>query len=133
MNSLRVYAKRLDSNEKLIGTGINIFDDNAILYDKYASYQVDPETVVLRRNNVIEKYENPQTTDKLAYELHNKLVQTIIDFMNEHDIKDIDEISFGADSLQISKAYHKWTPATDSSLTLYGYQGGKKKEINSSN
>ena len=132
MDNLRVYAKRLGSNEKLEGTGINIFDGNAILYNKYASYQVDPETVVLRRNHSVEKYENPQTDERLTRQLHEKLVQTVLDFMIEHNLNDIDEVSFGADSLQVSKGYHKWTPATDSSLTLIGYQDGKRKEINNS-
>ena len=33
------FAKRKNSDEKLKGTGINIFDGNAILYDRYASYE----------------------------------------------------------------------------------------------
>lgn len=132
MENLRVYAKRLGSEEKLTGTGINIFDGNAILYDRYASYEVDPETVLLRGGKQMEQYENPQTNDKLTFELHNKLVQTVIDFMVQHNIQDIDEVSFSADALQISKAYQKWTPATDSSLTLIGIQDGKRKEISNS-
>ena len=132
MDNLRVYAKRKGSNEKLKGTGINIFDGNAILYDRYASYEVDPESVLLRANVSMEKYNNPQTNEQLTRELHERLVQTVLDFMNENDIKDVDEVHFSADSLQISKMYHKWTPATDSSLTLVGYQDGKKKEISNS-
>lgn len=132
MKSLRVYAKRLGTNEKIEGTGVNIFDNNAIVYNRYASYEVEPETIVFRSNNNKLKFENPNTDTKLTHELHNKLVQTVIDFMVEHDITDIDEISFGADALQISKLYHKWTPATDSSLILYGYQDGEKRIINES-
>lgn len=130
MKDLRVYAKRLGSNEKIEGTGVNIFDGNAIIYNRYASYEADPETVVLRSNVSKPKYENPITSEKLANRLHEKLVQTVIDFMLENNITDIDEISFGADSLQVSKQYHKWTPATDSSLTLIGYQDGERRIIN---
>lgn len=130
MKNLRVFAKRKDSNEKLQGTGINIIGDTAILYNQYASYEVDPETILLRADNNMEKYENPQTSKELTYELHQKLVQTVIDFLREHDINDIEEVSFGADSLQISKQYARWTPATDSSLTVIGYQDNKRKEIN---
>ena len=132
MKDLRVYAKRLEGNEKIEGTGFNLFDGNAIVYNKYASYEVDPETVTIRANNDKPKYENPVTDSKLTNELHNKLVQTVIDFMVENNITDIDEVSFGADSLQISKQYHKWSPSTDSSLTLIGYQDGKRKIINES-
>ena len=129
MNNLRVYAKRLGSDEKLQGTGINIFEGNAILYDRYASYEVEPESVLLRANVEMEKYDKPTTTNSVAHKLHEKLVQTVIDFMNENNIDDVEEISFSADSLQISKQYNKWTPATDSSLRLVGYQDGKRKEI----
>lgn len=132
MDNLKVFAKRLGTNEKLTGTGINIFDGNAILYNKYASYEVDPETIVLRSKNEMENYENPTMDNHLTYKLHEKLMQTVIDFLVENNITDVDEISFGADSLQVSKGYRKWTPATDSSLTLIGYQDGKRKKINNS-
>lgn len=132
MKNLRITAKRINGDETLKGTGINMFDNTAILYNRFASYEVNPDTLTIRCNNEMEKYVNPQTDEKLTYELHNKLMKTLIDFMVEHDLKDIDEIYFGADSLQISKSYHKWTPATDSSLSLVGYQDGKRKEINTS-
>ena len=74
-------------------------------------------------------YDNPTTDNKLAFQLHEKLVQTVIDFMVENNIDDIEEVQFNADSLQISKQYRKWTPATDSGLTLIGYQDGKRKKI----
>ena len=89
MNNLRVYAKRLGSDEKLQGTGINIFEGNAILYDRYASYEVEPESVLLRANVEMEKYDKPTTTNSVAHKLHEKLVQTVIDFMNENNIDDV--------------------------------------------
>ena len=49
--------------------------------------------------------------------------------MVENDIDDIEEIQFSADSLQVSKQYRKWTPATDSGMTLIGYQDNKRKKI----
>ena len=84
MKNLRVFAKRKDSDEKLKGTGINIIGDTAILYNQYASYEVEPETVLLRADNhTMEEYNNPTTDSKLAFQLHEKIVQTIIDFMVE--------------------------------------------------
>ena len=129
MENLRVFAKKLNSNEKIEGTGINIFDGQAFVYNKYVSYEVDPETILLRGSTNKENYENPKTDETLATKLHEKLVQTIIDFMVEHNIEDVDEVSFDADSLQISKMYKRWVPATDSSLVLKGYQDGKRKII----
>lgn len=130
MKNLRVFAKRKDSDEKLKGTGINIIGDTAILYNQYASYEVEPESVLLRADNhTMLDYDNPTTDNKLAFQLHEKLVQTVIDFMVENDINDVEEIQFSADSLQISKQYRKWTPATDSGMMLIGYQDGKRKKI----
>ena len=63
---------------------------------------------------MMEEYNNPTTDSKLAFQLHEKLVQTVIDFMVENHIDDVEEVQFSADSLQISKQYRKWTPATDS-------------------
>lgn len=54
-------------------------------------------------------------------DLHRILVQTVIDFINEHKLTDIEEVSFGADSLQTSAHWGYWTPSTDSSITVYGY------------
>ena len=129
MKNLRVFAKRKNSDENLKGTGINIIGDTAILYNQYASYEVEPETVLLRADNNMLEYDNPTTDSKLALQLHEKIVQTIIDFMVENHIDDVEEVQFSADSLQISKQYRKWTPATDSGLTLIGYQDGKRKKI----
>lgn len=132
MKNLRVYAKQLETNEKVIGTGINLFDNQAFVYDKQETYEVNPETIVLRADNTLGKYENPITDNSLTFKLHEKLVQTVIDFMLENNITDIDEVWFNADSLQISKQYHKWSPATDSALTLIGYQDGERRIISES-
>ena len=61
MKNLKVFAKRIGTDEKLTGTGINIIGDNAILYNKYASYEVDPESILLRADNSLEEYVEPKT------------------------------------------------------------------------
>ena len=68
---------------------------------------------------------NTQTTEKEISELQYILVQTVIDFINERGLKDIEEVAFGADSLQSSAKYGEWTPSTDSSITVYGYEQEK--------
>ena len=59
-------------------------------------------------------------------DLHRILVQTVIDFINERKLTDIEEVSFGADSLQTSAHWGYWTPSTDSSISVYGYLEDEK-------
>jgi hypothetical protein len=72
-------------------------------------------------------YENSSTSKEDAYELHNLLVQTCIDFINKKDNKEISEVHFNADGLDFSAKYKEWTPQTDSYMLLVGNQ----KEENS--
>lgn len=67
-------------------------------------------------------YENPQITEAQGKELHNRLVKTCIDFLKEYSLSDVEEVHFGADSLQASKEEGEWCPCTDSSLVLEGYR-----------
>lgn len=61
---------------------------------------------------------------KLALKLQEKLVQTCIDFINEHkddeQVKEIQMVEFRADCLQESAKHSKWQPCTDSYCSLYG-------------
>lgn len=67
-------------------------------------------------------FENPKTTKNDIKELQERLVQTCIDFLNERELDDVEEVSFSADMLQFSKKYNEWTPMTDSFIDVYGYQ-----------
>jgi len=73
-------------------------------------------------NNSLDKYDNPKTKQEHINELHHILVQTCLNYMKEHELTDIDEVSFNADGLSSSYEYNEWTPATDSSLTVVGLQ-----------
>ena len=60
----------------------------------------------------------------LAFELQKRLVQTCIDFINEHKdderVKQIELVEFNADCLQKSAEHGEWHPCTDSYCSLYG-------------
>ena len=71
-------------------------------------------------------------------ELHNLLVQTVIDYINSHKDKmaNLDAIYFNADALQESAKDGEWTCATDSYIRLEGIvhekfttKDGKEVEI----
>lgn len=76
----------------------------------------------------LDNYDNPITTQEHINELHHILVQTCLNYMKEHKLTDIDEISFSADGLSSSYEYNEWTPATDSSLTVVGLQEENKED-----
>lgn len=56
---------------------------------------------------------------KQITELHEKLMQTIIDYFKENNIDNIDAFGFNGDGLIDSIKFGKWFPSTDSSLSLF--------------
>lgn len=62
--------------------------------------------------------------DKIAAKLQEKLVQTCIDFINEHkddeQVKQIETVEFNADNLQESAKHGEWHACTDSYCGLHG-------------
>jgi hypothetical protein len=60
--------------------------------------------------------------DKIAFKLQERLVQTCIDFINEHkddeQVKEIQIVEFNVDNLQFSAKEGSWQPDTDSSCVL---------------
>ena len=70
----------------------------------------------------LREYQNPISTHNDAYELQKRMVQLCIDFINERNLTDINEVNFGADGLQSSAKCGEWSPSTDSSLSLIGIQ-----------
>lgn len=62
--------------------------------------------------------------DKIALKLQERLVQTCIDFINEHkddeQVKQIEIVEFNIDNLQESAKYGEWHPCTDSYCALHG-------------
>ncbi len=74
----------------------------------------------------LDEMENKQTTHEQTRQLQDILVQTCIDFINENGLKDIDLVSFSADSLQESARFNEWTPATDSFLEIEGIEKSEK-------
>ena len=62
--------------------------------------------------------------DKIAFKLQERLVQTCIDFINEHkddeQVKQIEIVAFNVDNLQESAKHNKWHPCTDSYCALHG-------------
>lgn len=54
-------------------------------------------------------------------ELHRLLVNTVIKYIIDNDIKNLEEVQFSADNLQGSAEFGSWHPCTDSYLGCYEY------------
>lgn len=74
----------------------------------------------------LDDYSKRQITHEQTIDLHEVLVQTCIDYINEHGLKDVDAVYFSADALQESSRFGEWTPSTDSFLTLEGMEKSKE-------
>ena len=72
-----------------------------------------------------DNYDNPTTTIDNIKELQEKMVQLCIDYLNEHELNDVDIVDFSVDELQYSKEQKCWTPMTDSFIEVYGVQEDK--------
>lgn len=75
-------------------------------------------------NPIVEQLEDAPhvdvTTKENINELHELLVQTVIDYLKKNNLTDVDAVYFSADGLQDSVEYGEWTSGTDSSLKLNG-------------
>ena len=105
--------ERMASYPKPLADAIALYD--SLSKDEQTAF----ERETFSHRTQYEKLENPQTTKKDMKELLEILVQTTIDFINERGLKDIDTVSFMADSLQDSAKEEEWIPATDASIRLY--------------
>lgn len=71
----------------------------------------------------LDKYKNPITTQDNIRELQEILVQTCINYAKQHNLTDIDEISFSVNGLS-GDSYNAgtWMPSTDSSIEVIGIE-----------
>lgn len=69
------------------------------------------------------QYKNPVTKTQDIKDLQELLVQTVIDFIKERNLTDINEIGFTVDGLEHNAIEHgEWVPEMDSWLDVIGLQ-----------
>ena len=123
----RIAENRRKHEEKVNSYPVNLRD--AIkLYESLSEEEkkIFDYSTWCYHNGELDDMENKQITHEQTRELHDILVQTCIDFINDNNLKDVDAVSFSADALQESAKYNEWTPATDSFLTLEGVEKSEK-------
>ena len=126
------FEKRRAENERKREEQINALPEPLRSTIKTYENFSDEEKDVFERKTFrpfreeLDKMNNVQITHEQTRQLHDILVQTCIDFINENGLKDVDAVAFSADSLQESARWNEWTPATDSFLTLEGMEKDDK-------
>ena len=127
---LKVSGRRVDTKERIIGNGF--YTDllgKIYVVSNGVNHEIEESSLRVYTESVLEKYEGSNMTEEHVRKLHKMLVDTAINFCADYDFDEVSEISFGADGLSDSIKYGGWTPSTDSSLRICGWQDGKRKEI----
>lgn len=87
------------------------------------TWEVDPTTVIIIKHDNLPQYENPVTTTNDIKELQERLVQTVIDYVKENNLTDIDMVRFNVDGLTGNAIeFGEWVPAMDSYIGVEGLQ-----------
>lgn len=111
--NIEEYKNFIDSLSKEDLDEISYFNSTNLSYGKKFARATG-------KINRFEKYENPITTTENLAELQKILVQTCINYVKEHNLTDIYDISFTMDSVQDSVEYGEWCPSTDSHISACG-------------
>lgn len=125
----KVVGKRLGSGEKVIGYGVKFIDNETIIITDNGDEVIIPSSLSIRGIEDAQCFEEEVMPNKNIRELHDKLMETTLSYLNENKFNCVDEINFSADSMISSIERNKWHPSTDSCISLYGYEDGKRKII----
>lgn len=123
-----VMGRTPETRTKVEGYGVKFMGDRTFVITNDGEKEIIPSSVRIRLDEQETVVTEVITQEQLS-EMHNLLVQTVIDYLRTNNITNVDEVTFSADGLQTSIEYGAWTPATDSGLRLYGYEDGKNKLV----
>lgn len=124
-----VKGKSIETGDIVTGIGIKWVNNETIIITNDCEVSVIPSSLRIINFPSKEEFKKEVLSDKQIYELHENLVQTTIDYLKKFDTIDVDGVSFYVDGLKESIDKGTWTPFTDSSLSLYGYEDGINKII----
>lgn len=65
----------------------------------------------------LETNRDPELHDAFS-DLHEQIVNLVINFCKEHNLTDVDEFHVGANGIKDSIPYGVWCPCTDSSMSI---------------
>ena len=118
-----------ETRTKVEGYGVKFMGNQTFVITNDGEIEIIPSSLRICNMDQTEQFNIEVMTKEQVGDLHKLLVQTTIDYLRSQNITDVDEVSFGVDGLTASIEYGYWTPGTDSSMSLYGYEDGKNKLI----
>jgi hypothetical protein len=121
----KIVKARLANNKRVDGYGVKFIGNEIYIITASGEYPIMPGSLRIIGDNDTEQTIETQIPQEKVTELHNLLVNTAVKFLKDNNLIQIDELSLGADGLMTSVGFGEWTPATDSSLSLYGIENGK--------
>ena len=98
--------------------------------ERFPSYDdTKPETWVGSREYfesvlAMEQNRDPELHEAFS-QLHEDIVNMVIQFCEKHELKNIDAFYIGADGLSNNYGYHTWQCCTDSSMTIHALKNDK--------
>ena len=132
MSRVLVFKGRnLYTNEKVTGYGIKQIGENCILITKDGDVSINPSSLMLIDYEKPEPYSKNVMSQEQISELHELLVSTVINYLNDNNIKEVEEVDFSVNCLSDSVKCHEWVPSTDSSISICGYEDSERRIIGS--
>lgn len=125
----KIVGRKLGSGEKVNGYGLKFVNNETVIITDNGEEPIIPSSLSIRGVEDIETFEENAIPNENIRELHDKIVETVLSYLNAHNFNFVDEITFSADGLISSIKTNNWIPSTDSSICLYGYEDGKRKII----
>lgn len=120
---------KIGLNERIEGIGVKVIDNEMLIITKDGEYPIVPSTLRISGIHNVELMSEQRMTDKQIEGLHETIMSSVITYLRENKIKGVDEVGFRADGLEPSVEMGRWTPATDSSINIYGFEDSKRKDI----
>lgn len=130
--NLTFWGRKINTKEKIKGFGVKEIDEKLILLCDDGEHIISPSSLTIFQDKEDIPYGEEVMTSKQINELHHLFVQTAINFCREKNINGVEEIHFGVDNLKNSIEFGEWTPCTDSSMSIYGYENNERRIIGSS-
>lgn len=124
-----VKGKSVETGSKINGFGVKWVDNKVVIITEKGDVPIIPTSLNIINLPDKETFVEEVLSQEEINNLHEFLMQALIDYLKKNNIFCVDEISFDVDSLKESINYGKWIPSTDSSLLLSGYEDGKNKII----
>ena len=108
----------------------NFTEEDKKLLERFPEYKGGDHPFVGTRQYwegvfALETNRDPELHEAFS-KLHTDIVDMVIRFCKEHNLKNVDEFHVSADGIMGSREYGEWCPCTDSSMSIIEAKEDKK-------